>query len=360
MKKEIDWFLILEVVILSTLGYITLSSAVMTVKGGDIILKKQFIFLSIGFTLALFFYFIDYRKLLDFVPFLYLASLLLLIVTLVIGKIVHGSRSWINLGFFMLQPSEPSKLIAILTIGYIIKIDKSSYLTFTVAFKITAFVGLICLLILIQPDFGTASIYLVMLAVVLFVLGLDKKIVIFLIIFAILSGIFAWKYVFKPYQRERVLTVINPERDPLGAGYQVIQSKIAVGSGRIFGKGYKKGTQSKLRYLPEPHTDFIFAVFSEEFGFMGVATVLTVYMLMLLRIINISRLSLDREGMIMAIGVAAIFFYQGVVSMGMVVGLIPTTGIPLPFFSYGGSGTVTYFSMIGLVLNIYRKRFSII
>ncbi len=360
MKKEIDWFLIIEALLLAFLGYLTLNSAVLTVKGGEVIVKKQFIFLILGFSMALFFFLTDYRKLLDFVPFIYSATLILLVITLLIGKVVHGSKSWINLGFFMLQPSEPAKLVAVLTVGYLVKIDKSVYLNLKTGFKIVFFIGLICLLILMQPDFGTASVFIVMLGVVLFVLGLDRKIIVFLIIFAMLGGLFAWKYVFKPYQRNRILTVINPERDPLGSGYQVIQSKIAVGSGRIFGKGYKKGTQSKLRYLPEPHTDFIFAVFSEEFGFVGVATVLTLYMLMLLRIINIARVALDKEGMIIAVGIAAIFFYQGVVSMGMVVGLIPTTGIPLPFFSYGGSGTITYFSMIGLVLNIYRKRFSII
>jgi len=360
MKKEIDWFLIIEVALLALFGYLTLNSAVLTVKGGSLIIKKQFIFLSLGFFLAMFFFLIDYRKLLDFVPFIYSATLFLLIITLIVGRVVHGSKSWINLGFFMFQPSEPAKLIAILTVGYLVKVDKSAYLNLKTGIKIILFVGLMCMLILLQPDFGTASIYIVMLAVVLFVLGLNRKVIIFLIILAMLGSVFAWKYVFKPYQRNRILTVINPERDPLGSGYQVIQSKIAVGSGRIFGKGYKKGTQSKLKYLPEPHTDFIFAVFSEEFGFVGVATVLTLYMLMILRIINIARVALDREGMIMAVGVAAIFFYQGLVSMGMVVGLVPTTGIPLPFFSYGGSGTITYFSMIGLVLNIYRKRFSII
>ncbi len=360
MKREIDWILIFEVIGLVCFGIITLSSAVETVKGGELIFKKQVIFIALGFFSAIVFFYWDYRKLLDFVPVIYSLTLFLLFITLIIGKVVHGSKSWINLGFFMLQPSEPAKLVAVLTVGYIAKLSKKSELDIKTTAKIVFFIGVICGFILIQPDFGTASIYLVMLAIVLFVLGLNRRIIIFMIILALIGGVFAWKYVFKPYQRNRILTVINPERDPLGSGYQVIQSKIAVGSGRIFGKGYKKGTQSKLRYLPEPHTDFIFAVFSEEFGFMGVATVLTLYMLMLLRILNIARVALDKEGMVMAVGIAAIFFYQGIVSMGMVVGLIPTTGIPLPFFSYGGSGTITYLSMIGLVLNIYRKRFSII
>ncbi len=360
MKRQVDWFLIIEVIALSVLGYITLKSAVITVQNGDVIVKKQMFFLLLGTIGALFFYFYDYRKLLNFVPVLYALTLLVLLTTLVLGKVIHGSKSWINLGVFMLQPSEPAKLIAILTIGYIAKNTRSNYLTFKTMLKLGFAVGVLLVLILIQPDFGTASVYIVMLVVVLFVLGLDRKVIIILIVFSILGGIFAWNYVFKPYQKNRILTVINPERDPLGSGYQVIQSKIAVGSGRIFGKGFGKGTQSKLKYLPEPHTDFIFAVFSEEFGFMGVAVVLALYMLIILRILNIARVALDKEGMIMAVAVAAVFFYQSVVSIGMVVGLIPTTGIPLPFFSYGGSGTITYLSMIGLVLNIYRKRFSII
>ncbi len=360
MRREVDWVLIFEVLALIFFGLITLNSAVETVRSGEVIFKKQIVFLVMGFFSALLLFYWDYRKLLDFVPIIYSLTLFLLFITLIIGRVIHGSKSWLNLGFFMLQPSEPAKLVAVLTVGYIVKLSKRSELDLKTLIKMVIFIGILCMFILLQPDFGTASIYIVMLAVVLFVLGLNRRIIIFMMILALIGGVFAWKYVFKPYQRNRILTVINPERDPLGSGYQVIQSKIAVGSGRIFGKGYKKGTQSKLRYLPEPHTDFIFAVFSEEFGFMGVATVLTLYMLMLLRIINIARVALDKEGMVMAIGIAAILFFQGVVSMGMVVGLIPTTGIPLPFFSYGGSGTITYLSMIGLVLNIYRKRFSII
>lgn len=360
MKRQIDWFLIFEVVLLVIAGFITLKSAVLTVNGGDVIVKKQMVFLSFGFVLSLFLFFYDYRKLLDLVPVLYLATVVLLIITLISGRVVHGSKSWLNLGLFMLQPSEPAKIIAILTVGYIVKNDRNQYLTLKTSIKIIVAILILFLLIILQPDFGTSSVFIVILAIDLFVLGVDRRVIVLFVILFVLASGFSWIYVFKPYQKERILTVLNPERDPLGSGYQVIQSKIAVGSGRIFGKGYGKGTQSKLKYLPEPHTDFIFAVFSEEFGFLGVSMVLTLFLLMIMRMLNISRVALDREGMIIVIGVVAVFFYQAVVSMGMVVGLIPTTGIPLPFFSYGGSGTITYLSMVGLVLNVFRKRFSVL
>ncbi len=357
--RHIDWPLIFDVAVIITIGFFTLNSAVLTVKFGDLIIKKQIIFLCLGTAVAFALYMVNYRKLLHFVPFLYGGLIFLLVLTLIAGKVIHGSKSWLNLGFFMLQPSEPGKLIAILTAAYIAGRDKANYLTMKTAVKLIVAVGVLVALILLQPDFGTATVYLVFLAVLLFVLGLDRKIIVFMIIVVLLGGVYSWKYVFKPYQRARILTVINPERDPLGSGYQVIQSKVAVGSGMILGKGYKKGTQSKLRYLPEPHTDFIFAVFSEEFGFIGVSLVLLFYFLMLSRIVNIARVASDKQGMVISIGVASVLFYQGLVSMGMVVGLIPTTGIPLPFFSYGGSGIITYMAMIGLVLGVYGRRFSV-
>jgi len=211
MKRQVDWFLIIEVVLISILGYITLKSAVITVHGGEIIVKKQMFFLFLGTLGALFFYLYDYRKILDFVPVLYVLTVSVLIITLVVGKVIHGSKSWINLGVFMLQPSEPAKLVAVLTIGYIVKNTRSDYLNLKTVFKLAFAIGVFVVLILIQPDFGTASVYLVMVVVVLFVLGLDRRIIIVLILLSLFGGIVAWNYVFKPYQKNRILTVINPD-----------------------------------------------------------------------------------------------------------------------------------------------------
>jgi len=354
--KKFDYILLVIFLLLISIGLFTLNSAVDTVKGGETILKKQVIWVFVGLIAGFFVYRTNYRVLIEISPILFISSLLMLIAVLIFGNKIHGARSWINLGGFTLQPSEPVKIAVILMFANLIKRHKGKLLHFSILIKIGLYLGLPVVLILLQPDFGTASTYMAMIGGGLFVLGLPKKVIIGGIIVIILGGIVSWSFLFKPYQKERIYTFFNPERDKLGHGYQVIQAKVAVGSGGIFGKGYKLGTQCRLKYLPEPETDFIFAVFAEENGLLGVAIVLLLFFLLISRIINIARVAYDKKGMLIAVMVASILFYQVTVSTGMIVGLIPTTGIPLPFFSYGGSGTVTYIIMIALVLNVYRRR----
>ncbi|NOZ13254.1 MAG: rod shape-determining protein RodA [Acidobacteria bacterium] len=357
MKGRFDFLLFLAVLLALALGMVTLSSAAATVKGGDALVSKQLIWICAGLTLGSIAYIVNYRVWIEFAPVLYGIAMALLVLVLILGTTVHGSRSWLNLGPFRLQPSEPVKLTVLLMLAWLCKGDKSSRLDIRGIFKSAFALGIPVLLILLQPDFGTASTFLVMGAGCVFLLGLRPRVYVILFILLAFVGFGSWHYMFKPYQKERVLTFFNPERDPLGRGYHVIQSKVAVGSGQLTGRGYRKGTQSRLKYLPEPHTDFIFAVFAEEFGFAGVAVALTIFFLMISRMIIIARVAYDKPGMVIAFGSAVLFFYQITVSSGMIVGLLPTTGIPLPFFSYGGSGIITYLIMAGLVLNVFRNRF---
>lgn len=357
MRARFDFLLFLAVAGAILMGLVTLESASMAVSGGSGLVSRQLTLMGLGVVAALVVYFVNYRVWLEFAPLIWGATVLLLVLVLLIGTTVHGSKSWIGLGLFRFQPSEVSKFSTLLMAAWLCKGDKQPLLNFKRFVQLGVIVGVPTALVLVQPDFGTASTLAVLGGVMFFLLGMRFRV--YLLVILLLTGAVyvGWNYTFKPYQKERVLTFVNPERDPLGRGYHVIQSKVAVGSGRLFGRGYRKGTQSKLRYLPEPHTDFIFAVYAEEFGFAGVTLALTIMLLIISRMVNIARVAYDKPGMVIAIGAAGLLFYQIVVSTGMIVGLLPTTGIPLPFFSYGGTASITYMLIIALVLNVFRNRF---
>ncbi|NOY22036.1 MAG: rod shape-determining protein RodA [Acidobacteria bacterium] len=357
MKGRFDFPLFLVVILALILGMTTLSSAAATVKGGETLISRQLIWICIGLALGTIAFIVNYRVWIEFAPVLYSIAMCLLILVLIFGSTVHGSRSWLNLGAFRLQPSEPVKLTVLLMLAWLFKRDKTSRLNFKSIVKSVLVIGIPVFLILLQPDFGTASTILIMGAGGVFLLGMRPRVYLLFFILITAVGFGSWNYMFKPYQKERVLTFFNPERDPLGRGYHVIQSKVAVGSGQLTGRGYRKGTQSRLKYLPEPHTDFIFAVYAEEFGFAGVVVALIILFLIISRMINISQMAYDKPGMIIAFCTAVLLFYQIAISTGMIVGLLPTTGIPLPFFSYGGSGIITYLIMTGLVLSVFWNRF---
>ena len=357
MKARFDLLLFIAVACLLVLGVVTLDSAAMAVSGGSGLAVRQMTWMVIGLIGALIIFLVNYRVWLEFAPIIYGVTLLLLILVLLLGTTVHGSRSWLGMGFFRVQPSELAKFSTLLMAAWFCKGDKSPILGFKRFIQLGLITGIPTGLILMQPDLGTATTLAVLGAVMFFLLGMRFRVYILLILLLAGAAYVGWNYSFKPYQKERIRTFFNPERDPLGRGYHVIQSKVAVGSGQMFGRGYRKGTQSKLRYLPEPHTDFIFAVFAEEFGFAGVTLALTLMFLIISRMVNIARVAYDKPGMVIVIGAAGLLFYQIVVSAGMIVGLLPTTGIPLPFFSYGGSATVTYLLIMGLVFNVFRNRF---
>lgn len=359
--QNFDWPLLLLVLILIATGVVNLFSATYPVESGNgsSVYVKQLYFAGIGFILLLIVLFFDYHLLLSSAYTLYWISISLLTGVLLFGRTISGSQRWLSLGFLSFQPSELAKIALILALAkFFFNNELTSRYGFRDLYLPLGMTLLPALLIIKQPDLGTALLLvLIGLSIFLF-LGIDWK-----TLFVSLGGVvlvlpFFWFFL-KDYQKKRVLIFLQPESDPLGAGYHILQSKIAVGSGGFWGKGFLKGTQGQLRFLPEQHTDFAFSVLAEEWGFIGSFIVVTIFMLLVLWALNIARQSKDRFGMVVALGIGAIFFWQGLVNMGMVVGLVPVVGVPLPFISYGGSSIIASLIGIGLLLNIHMRRFVI-
>jgi len=319
---------------------------------------KQGIFFLIGFVILLLVICVDYQELVFWNYPFYILIISLLILAFFIGHEANGSQRWINLGFFKLQPSEPAKLIMVITLAsyYSRKevMDGYSLKQILVPILLT---GLPFILILRQPDLGTAMMLaIVFVSMTVFV---RLKLSSYLILggVGICLAVFAWEKVLKPYQKMRIQTFLNPENDPMGHGYQILQSKIAVGSGGKFGKGYLEGTQGHLHFLPERHTDFAFSVWGEEWGFVGCLIFLGIYFFMLTWGLYIAMNARDRFGLLLAYGVVILMFWQAVINILMILGLLPVVGIPLPLVSYGGSSLLTTMMGIALLMNVRMRRF---
>jgi len=275
---------------------------------------------------------------------------------------VFGSKRWIPLpGGIHLQVSEFVKLVIILLVARYLTEIKSDELEIWEMLKLAGLVLLPAGLVLLQPDLGTALTYLSILITGAFMAGLRWKYVAAIAVLAVAGGVVlvspVGSYFLKDYQKARLVSFMDPERDPRGTGYQLIQSQIAVGAGGMFGKGVTKGTQTQLRFLPVPHTDFIFSAFAEEHGFVGVIVVLSLYFVMIMRIVQNAQTASDRAGMYICMGVAGLLLFHMLVNVGMVVGRMPVTGIPLPFMSAGGSSIWSNFLALGLVNNVRLRRF---
>jgi len=302
---------------------------------------------------------VDYHSLIDIAPWAYGISLVSLVAVRLIGSKVLGARRWIKVGSFHFQPSEWVKLVLIVAVARYFWGLAGKDLTWKDIGKVFALVCIPMALVLIQPDLGTSLTYVPILLCGLLLGGLRlKQAGIILLGFALLGGI-AWKSGkrLKPYQEARLTAFMNPDNDPKGSGYQIRQSLIAVGSGGIWGKGANKGTQTQGDFLPIPYTDFIFAAFSEEHGFVGAVGVLVLYFLILMRLIQNAQTASDLPGAFIIMGVVAVIVFQIAVNIGMVVGLMPVTGIPLPLMSYGGSSILFTFLALGIVMNIRMRRF---
>ncbi|MFH0788338.1 MAG: rod shape-determining protein RodA [Pseudomonadota bacterium] len=359
--QNIDWPLLLMVFLLIAIGVVNLYSATFQAeegKGSPIYLK-QIYWAGCGFLFLVIILFFDYHLLLPVAYPLYWISLILLIAVLLFGRPISGSQRWLTLASFSFQPSELVKISLILALAkYFFENDFDRRYTFRDLYIPLGMVLLPALLIMRQPDLGTALLLLLLSISIFLFLGIDWKTLFISIGSLVLSLPLVW-FVLKDYQKKRLFTFIQPESDPLGAGYHIIQSKIAVGSGAFWGKGFLKGTQGQLRFLPEQHTDFAFSVLSEEWGFIGSLVVVTLFLLLILTALNIARQSKDRFGLVLALGIGALFFWQSLVNMGMVVGLVPVVGVPLPFISYGGSSIIASLIGVGLLLNIQMRRFII-
>jgi len=303
---------------------------------------------------------IDYHKLLTAIYWFYGFCLVSLIAVLAVGTRVNGGKRWIRLpGGGHFQPSEWVKLVIILMMARYFSNLAGRQLTWTDILKAIGLVLLPMLLVLKQPDLGTALTYTPALLLGLFLSGIDVKKGGILLFILLLGGGVVWKSgkILKPYQKQRLTSFLNPDDDPRGTGYQIRQSLIAVGDGGVFGRGSKQGTQTQGDFLPIPYTDFIFAAFSEEHGFVGAVLVLLIYFLILMRLIQNAQTAADLPGSFLVMGVAAVLIFQIAVNVGMVLGLMPVTGIPLPLMSYGGSSVLFTFLALGMVMNVRMSRF---
>ncbi|MEO6911261.1 MAG: rod shape-determining protein RodA, partial [Edaphobacter sp.] len=321
--------------------------------------EKQMGFLAVGIVLMFLMSMIDYHSLLDIVHWAYGISILSLIAVFAVGTKVLGARRWIRVPGGHFQPSEWIKLVLIVAVARYFWGLAGRELTWRDIGKAFALVCIPMLMVLKQPDLGTSLTYLPILACGLFLGGIRfKQAAIILLGLALLVG-GAWKTgkLLKPYQKARLTSFINPDTDPRGSGYQIRQSLIAVGSGGIWGKGANKGTQTQGDFLPIPYTDFIFAAFCEEHGFIGALGVLLLYFLILMRLIQNAQTASDLPGTFIIMGVVSVILFQIAVNIGMVVGLMPVTGIPLPLMSYGGSSILFTFLALGIVMNIRMRRF---
>lgn len=300
---------------------------------------------------------VDYRKLRNLAWLFYLLSILLLLLVPFLGKTVYGAKRWLSLGFMSFQPSEAAKL-AVLVLGARLLASDSAALGWKNFFKIVI-MGLVpCTLILLQPDLGTTMLLLLILAGMILFHGIKSYVFKTCALAAPCAAAIMWFVGMHDYQRQRILSFLNPDVDPRGAGYHILQSRIAIGSGELWGKGFGEGTQSQLRFLPERHSDFAVAVFGEEWGFVGCVALVTLFCLFLLSIYFTAIQARERFGSMLVVGVFFYFFWQIFINMGMVIGLMPVVGVPLPFISYGGSATIVNFILLGVVLSVSMRRFT--
>ncbi|KAA6460114.1 rod shape-determining protein RodA [Acidobacteria bacterium AB60] len=356
--RDFDWVLLLMVLALCVVSVAEIYSATLHTKylGFD---KKQVYWILGGLAAMLVFARIDYHKLIDWVPWAYGVCLVSLVAVKVVGVKVLGARRWIKIGPMHFQPSEWVKLILILMVArYFANLGGRS-LSWKEIFKAFALVGVPMLLVLAQPDMGTALTYSPVLIAGLFLGGINWRQSLVLMTAGLVLVVGAWNSgkVLKPYQKARLTGFINPDNDPKGAGYQVLQAKIAVGAGGIWGKGAEKGTQTQGAFIPIPHADFIFAAFSEEHGFVGAIVVLLLYFFVLMRLIQNAQTAADLSGSLIIMGIVAVLTFQIMVNVGMVIGFMPVTGIPLPLMSYGGSSVLFTFLALGVAMNVRMRRF---
>lgn len=353
--RDFDWTLLAIALVLCSLGVLQIYSATLDTVWRDA-WWKQLLFLVAGLVILFSVARTDYHYFLGRVPWMYVGAIVLLLVTFVIGTKVFGSRRWIPIFGMTFQVSEFVKIVLILVVARYLTDLRTEYLEGRDLLRLGILFGLPMALVMKQPDLGTSLTYLPIFAGCVFVAGLRWRHMVILLLVAAVAVPASW-FVLKDYQRARLVTFLDPESDPRGDGYQVIQSKIAVGQGGVWGRGVTQGSQTQLRFLPVPHTDFLFAAFAEEHGFVGVVVALGLYFLLLMRIIQNAQMASDRAGLLICVGVASVLLFHIFVNVGMVVGRMPVTGIPLPLMSSGGSSLLSVFIMLGLVQSVRLRRY---
>ena len=360
-EKKTDWPLIIVTMCLSGFGIIVIYSATRTLDTNTNVIVQSISF-AIGIGLLVLLQRFDYEQFKNMIKPIYIISVLMLVAVLIFGITGDwGARSWIRIGAIGIQPSEFAKICFIITFSYHLSMVEEDINKPLVIFGLILHLSVPVLLIMCQPDLGSMLVFLFMFACMLFAARLSWKYIVPVALGGVISLPFIYKYVLNEYQQKRIQVFFNPDLDPLNRGYNVIQSKIAVGSGQLWGKGYLQGTQNQLGYLPTKYTDFIFSVISEEFGFIGAALVALALFFMIWRCFKTAQLSSNLFGRYICVGTASMLLFHSFENMGMCIGLMPVTGIPLPFVSYGGTSMVTNMIAIGLVLSVayHNKRRSV-
>jgi rod shape determining protein RodA len=350
-----DWIWLLTLLALSGAGIVAIWS---TTDGTnlDSYFGKQVVYLCCALFVFFALLYFDYHVFSDFIVFIYAAGMALLVLVLVIGISIHGNKSWINLGIFSFQPSEVMKIIVIIALAkYYARLEGEA-----LGLKELFIGGLIVFvpmsMVVLQNDLGTAVTYPPIYGVLTCLAGIRKKHVIFLLVILIIAAPLGW-FSLQGYQKGRITNVFNPSSDPYGMGYQSRQSEIAIGSGRLLGKGFKQGSQGNLGFLPARHTDFVFAVLAEERGFVGSILLLGLFLFLLYRMFRAAREAKDKIGTLIVAGVLTLLLFHLTINIGMVEGLLPILGIPLPFVSAGGSALITYYAAMSLCMGVWLRRY---
>lgn len=360
-KKTFENFdipLVIAILALAIIGILVVHSASIgyTQVPRNHYLKMQIIWVVVGLIIMAIVMVFDYRDFGGVIYLIYGANIVLLLSVIFLGDERLGAQRWIQLGPFGLQPSEFAKSAVIITLGYLLSREHIKIESLFDLIVPGIHVAVPMLLIFMQPDLGTSLVFIAITFAMLFIAGLKWKQIAILGTVGVAGAIFAFQYILKDYQKVRLIVFRDPYQYYLGPGFQIIQSKIAVGSGRLFGNGYLAGTQSEYRFLPEAHTDFVFSVIGEEFGLLGSTVVLLLFLFVIYRILHIGMQSSDSYGTYICVGVATLLAFQVLVNVGMTLSIMPVTGLPLPFITYGGSTTMSTMIAMGLVLNVGLRR----
>jgi rod shape determining protein RodA len=358
--QNFDWMLLIIVLSLAASGLITLYSAA---RAGMPITQaffvKQLVWYGIGFVIMIASFLISYKQFDQYAYSVYAICIFLLVAVLLVGKLVAGSKRWLVFGPISIQPSELAKVAVILVLArYYSRTASTKGMRLRDLVVPMFLIAIPFMLIVKQPDLGTAMMILLIAASLTVFVKIEKRAMIAMVSFGTVTIPMTWMLL-KGYQKQRILTFLEPDRDPLGAGYHIIQSKIAIGSGMLSGKGFLKGTQNALSFLPEHHTDFIFSVLAEDWGFLGSAAVLFVFLILIVCGLNIAHGCRDSFGALLAVGITALIGWEVFINIGMVMGLMPVVGIPLPFISYGGSAILCMMLCMGILMNISMRKYMV-
>ena len=355
--KNMEWGILIAAIILSIIGIVALFSATQETEYDDF--KKQLIWFCVSIIVMAIVMLIDYEFLIKISPGLY-GLFIILLIGVLFTEPINGASSWFNIGFFSVQPGEFAKIFVILFLAFTIsKIQQKGKTQINKPTKlliVLAVVGLPVLLIVKQPDYGTAIAFIVATALMLLTAGIDKKYIIGSILLVVIAVPLLYFFILPEHAKTRIDIFLNPESDPRGAGYNILQSQLAIGAGGLTGMGLLKGNQTQLGFLYPKTTDFIFSVIGEEMGFVVAGSIIIIFVYLITKCIYIAKTAKDTTGTLIASGITGIFLFHVIENIGMVMGLLPITGVPLPFISYGGSSMITNFIGIGILLNISGKR----